>query len=80
MLIHGGWGRGSALLLNLLSGGTFLVGALVAYFAAKAIDVGFLVPLAAGNKHRSARSSVIHFLAFAAGIAILWVIRWLLEA
>lgn len=93
VLVHGGWQRGSALLLNFLSGSAFLVGALVTYFAAKAIDVGFLVPFAAGNflyiaasdlvpevnKHRSARRSV-HFLAFTSGIALLWAIRSAFEA
>ena len=93
VLIHGGWKRGSALLFNLLSGLTFLVGALVTYAASTVIEVDFLVPFAAGNflyigasdlvpevnKHRSARASVIHFLAFAGGIAVLWVIRLTLE-
>ena len=51
--------------------------------------MGFLVPFAAGNfiyigasdlvpevnKHRSARTSLVHFLAFGAGIALLWWIR-----
>jgi zinc and cadmium transporter len=89
VLIHGGWSRGRALLFNLLSGATFLVGALVTWFASKTIDVGFLVPFAAGNflyigasdlvpevnKHRSVPSSIVHFLAFAAGLALLWVLR-----
>jgi zinc and cadmium transporter len=93
VLMHGGWQRGSALLFNLLSGCMFLVGALAAYFSAKVIDVDFLVPFAAGNfiyigasdlvpevnKHRSVPESVVHFLAFAAGIAILWAIRSMLE-
>jgi zinc and cadmium transporter len=89
VLVHSGWRRGSALLFNFLSGSAFLVGALVAWFAAKAIDVSFLVPFAAGNflyiaasdlvpevnKHRSASSSAIHFVAFASGIALLWALR-----
>jgi zinc and cadmium transporter len=93
VLIHGGWKRGSALLFNFLSGSTFLLGALVAYAASQAIDVGFLVPFAAGNflyigasdlvpevnKHRSVPTSVVHFVAFASGLAILWAIRGLLE-
>jgi zinc and cadmium transporter len=93
VLIHGGWRRGRALLFNLLSGSTFLLGALVAYAASRTIDVGFLVPFAAGNflyigasdlvpevnKHRSVPSSVVHFVAFASGLAILWAIRGLLE-
>jgi zinc and cadmium transporter len=94
VLIHGGWRRGPALLFNFLSGGAFLAGALVTYFVSMAIDISFLVPFAAGNfiyigasdlvpevnKHRSVPTSVIHFVAFASGIAILWAIRALLES
>jgi zinc and cadmium transporter len=94
VLIHGGWKRSSALLFNFLSGSTFLLGSLVAYFASKAIDVGFLVPFAAGNflyiaasdlvpevnKHRDVPSSAAHFLAFVAGLVLLWLLRGALEA
>jgi zinc and cadmium transporter len=94
VLIHGGWRRGTALLFNLLSGSTFLIGALVTYFASRALDLAFLVPFAAGNfiyigasdlvpevnKHRDVATSVVHFASFAAGIAILWLIRALLGA
>jgi zinc and cadmium transporter len=89
VLIHGGWDRGGALLLNLVSGLTFLLGGMVAYAAAARIDVGFLVPFAAGNfiyiaasdlvpevnKHREIGANLIHFTSFAAGIALLWAIR-----
>jgi zinc and cadmium transporter len=94
VLIHGGWRRGSALLFNFLSGATFLLGGLVTYAASTAIDVGFLVPFAAGNflyiaasdlvpevnKHRSVPTSIVHFLAFASGLALLWVLRGALES
>jgi zinc and cadmium transporter len=94
VLLHGGWSRGRALLFNLLSGLTFLVGALVTYAAAQAVEVAFLVPFAAGNfiyigasdlvpevnKHRSLAAGAIHFLAFSAGIAILWAMRQALAA
>jgi hypothetical protein len=49
VLIHGGWKKRTALLFNLLSGLTFLVGGLVAYAASLQLDVRWLVPLAAGN-------------------------------
>jgi zinc and cadmium transporter len=49
VLVHGGWGRGQALLANVLSGSTFLVGGLVAYMASRSFDVAFLLPFAAGN-------------------------------
>jgi zinc and cadmium transporter len=93
VLIHGGWKRGSALLLNLISGLTFLLGGMVAYAASARIDVGFLVPFAAGNfiyigasdlvpevnKHRDARANLIHFGSFAVGVALLWAIRVALQ-
>jgi zinc and cadmium transporter len=89
VLIHGGLGRGKALVLNLLSGLTFLIGGLVAYAASARIEVEFLVPFAAGsfiyigasdlvpevNKHRDVRANVLHFGSFIAGIALLWAIR-----
>jgi zinc and cadmium transporter len=93
VLLHGGWSRGRALLFNLLSGLAFLVGAIVTYVASQALDVAFLVPLAAGNfiyiaasdlvpevnKHRSLSAGAVHFLAFSAGIGILWAMRLALE-
>ena len=89
VLIHGGWSKGRALLLNLISGLTFLLGAMVAYVASSQIEVEFLIPFAAGsfiyigasdlvpevNKHRSVGGNVIHFISFIAGIALLWAIR-----
>jgi zinc and cadmium transporter len=49
VLVHGGWPRGQALLLNVLSGLTFLAGALTAYALPVAWDVAWLIPFAAGN-------------------------------
>lgn len=49
VLVHGGWEKGKALLLNVISASTFLVGGLLAYAASRQIEVGFLVPFAAGN-------------------------------
>jgi zinc and cadmium transporter len=93
VLIHGGWGKGTALLLNFASGLTFLGGGLVAYVASSQIEVDFLVPFAAGNflyigasdlvpevnKHGSFATNVVHFASFVAGIALLWWIRMALE-
>jgi zinc and cadmium transporter len=93
VLIHGGWSRKSALLLNLASGSTFLLGGLVAYMASTRVDVAFLVPFAAGNfiyigasdlvpevnKHRDLGANALHFGAFVAGIALLWGIRVALQ-
>jgi len=94
VLIHGGWRRSRALLFNFLSGGTFLVGSLVTYFASMTLDVSFLVPFAAGNfiyigasdlvpevnKHRDVPTGIVHFAAFVAGVALLWILKtWLPE-
>jgi zinc and cadmium transporter len=89
VLIHGGWRRSTALLLNLLSGVTFLAGGLVAWAASGRVGVELLVPFAAGNfiyigasdlvpevnKHRDVATNVLHFVSFVAGIALLWGIR-----
>ncbi|MCB9726208.1 MAG: ZIP family metal transporter [Spirochaetaceae bacterium] len=92
VLVHGGWPRGRALLFNLLSGLTFLVGGLVAYAGAATLDVTWLVPFAAGNfvyigasdlvpevtRHGDASASLLHFSAFVAGAGLLWGLRVLL--
>jgi zinc and cadmium transporter len=89
VLVHGGWRKATALVLNLLSGLAFLLGGLVAYAASAQIETALLVPFAAGNfiyigasdlvpevnKHRDLRVNVLHFGSFVAGIALLWGIR-----
>jgi zinc and cadmium transporter len=88
VLIHGGWRRRSALLFNLCSGLTFLIGGLLAYVASWQLDVRWLVPLAAGNflyigasdlvpevnKAHSLKASLLHFVVFAAGLGLLFTI------
>lgn len=49
VLVHGGWSRKKALLVNAASGATFLVGGLVAYAASRSMEIDFLLPFAAGN-------------------------------
>jgi zinc and cadmium transporter len=89
VLMHGGWGKASALLFNVLSASTFLVGGVIAYVASARLDVDFLVPLAAGNflyigaadlvpevnKPRELSANLLHFAAFAAGIGVLLLLR-----
>ena len=89
VLLHGGWSYGKALLVSLASSLTFLVGGLFAYLVSVQIDVAFLVPFAAGNfiyiaasdlvpevnKHHRLSVNVMHFAAFAAGIALLLMIK-----
>jgi zinc and cadmium transporter len=88
VLIHGGWKKRTALLFNLLSGLTFLVGGLVAYGASLRLDVHWLVPLAAGNflyigasdlvpevnKSHSLAASLLHFVVFSAGLGLLFAV------
>jgi zinc and cadmium transporter len=49
ILVHSGWPRRRALVYNLCSALTFLIGGLVAYALSGDVDVDFLVPFAAGN-------------------------------
>lgn len=49
VLVHSGWLRRSALAWNFASALTFLLGALLAYALADHIEVGYLLPFAAGN-------------------------------
>jgi zinc and cadmium transporter len=89
VLVHSGWSRQRALLFNLLSGLTFLVGGLLAYVAAGRGDIPFLVPFAAGsfiyigasdlipqvNRHHSVSGNVVHLTAFISGLCLLWILR-----
>lgn len=89
VLVHGGWSKRRALLLNFLSALTFLAGSLIAYAVSFAIDVVWLVPFAAGNfiyigasdlvpeikQHPSAKANLAHLLAFLCGLALLLLAR-----
>ena len=92
VLIHGGWEKGKALLFNVLSALTFLLGGLVAYATALTIDVSFLIPFAAGNfiyigafdlipeikEHENLAANIQNFLAFSMGISLMLIIKILL--
>ncbi len=89
VLLHGGWSRGRALVVSGLSSLTFLVGGVFAYAVSREFDVGFLVPFAAGNflyiaasdlvpevnRHHLLGTNLLHFASFAAGIALLLLIK-----
>lgn len=89
VLVHGGWSPRSALVYNVLSASTFLVGGLVAYALSARIDLTLLLPFAAGNflyiaasdlvpevKHdHGARDNAIHLAALAGGIVLLYGVR-----
>ncbi|MCO6429439.1 MAG: ZIP family metal transporter [Deltaproteobacteria bacterium] len=89
VLLHGGWRKLQALLFNLLSGMTFLVGGLVAYAMSATLNVDFLIPFAAGNflyigaadlipeikAGRNFRTNIVHFVSFSLGLALLLSLR-----
>src|SRR5690606_27633051 len=93
VLVHGGWEKRRALLFNVLSALSFLVGGVIAYFASFRLDVSFLVPFAAGNflyigasdlipevkSSTDAWAGFIHFAAFLAGLGLLLAIKLVLE-
>jgi zinc and cadmium transporter len=92
VLINGGWSKKRALIYNFISALTFPVGGVIAYAAAARIDVVFLIPFAAGNflyigatdlipeikKCRDVKTNVVHFASFAAGLALLLALRYVL--
>ncbi len=89
VLVHGGWEKRKALLFNVLSALTFLVGGLTAYMASFKLNIDFLVPFAAGNfiyigasdlvpeinKHNDIKANLVHLTAFTGGIVLMWVIK-----
>jgi zinc and cadmium transporter len=89
VLLHGGWSRARALIVNVLSSFTFLLGGIFAYLISFEFDVSFLVPFAAGNfiyiaasdlvpevnRHHLLGTNLLHFASFAAGIGLLLAIR-----
>ncbi|MBE9516390.1 MAG: ZIP family metal transporter [Proteobacteria bacterium] len=93
VLIHGGWRKHTALLFNVLSGLTFLLGGLVAYAASFTIDVAFLIPFAAGNfiyigasdlipevaKHEDMKKNLVNFISFIVGIMLMYLIKLVLS-
>jgi zinc and cadmium transporter len=89
VLVHGGWSRKKALLLNLLSASTFLFGGLLTYLLSFSDWIYYLIPFAAGNfiyigasdlipevnKHESFTHNILHFFCFCSGLLILLGLR-----
>ncbi|MBT8066210.1 MAG: ZIP family metal transporter [Gammaproteobacteria bacterium] len=85
VLVHGGWSKRRALLFNVLSGLTFLLGGLVSYALSFQMNISWVIPFAAGNflyigasdlvpevnKHHDLRANAVHLLAFVLGLALL---------
>ncbi len=86
ILVNSGWDRRTALLYNVASGSTFLIGGLLAYALSDSVDIVFLVPFAAGNfayigatdllpeltTDPALTNKATGFAAFLAGLMILW--------
>lgn len=84
VLIHSGWKKSRALLFNLISGLTAVLGGLIAYYLSQNINVDFLLPLSAGGfiyiassdlipevKHDTRiKTNIAHFSAFILGILL----------
>ncbi len=93
VLVHGGWSKRRALLFNVLSGLTFLLGGLSAYGLSFQMDVSWLIPFAAGNflyigasdlvpevnKHDNHKANAVHLLAFVLGVALLYFARVMID-
>jgi zinc and cadmium transporter len=93
VLVHAGFSPRRALAYNFLSALTFPIGALLAYFTARQLDVSFLLPFAAGNflyigavdlvpevnKHRGLGTGALHFACFVAGLGALLALALVLH-
>jgi zinc and cadmium transporter len=85
VLVSGGWSKRHALMFNALSALTFLVGGLLAYALSFSLDIGWLIPFAAGNfiyigaadlvpefnRQAGSRENLLHVAAFVLGLIIL---------
>ena len=94
VLIHGGWSKRRALLFNVLSGLTFLIGGLLAYGLSFRMDVSWLIPFAAGNflyigasdlvpevnKHQDIKANAVHLVAFVLGLALLFLTKVMIDS
>ncbi len=89
VLVHGGWSSRGALLFNLLSASTFLVGGVLAFGISARFDTSWLLGFAAGNflyigasdlvpevnRHHDLGVGALHFLAFVLGAGLLAALR-----
>ncbi len=91
VLVHGGWPKARALVFNLLSALAFLAGGLLTWLLSGAIDVTYLVPVAAGtflylgatdlvpeiNKRGNVATNVLNFTVFLGGVALMYAVALL---
>jgi zinc and cadmium transporter len=88
ILVHSGWSRPSALIYNVASALTFLIGGVTAYALAGSVNVAVVVPFAAGNfiyiaatdllprltTQESPGDKVAHTASFVAGLGLLYAL------
>ncbi len=88
ILVHSGWTRRRALIYNVASALTFLVGGIIAYLLAGSVTVTVLVPFAAGNfiyiaaadllpqltRQEGLRDKVMHTVSFITGLGALYLL------
>lgn len=91
ILIHGGWKKSKALLFNLFSGLTAVLGGVAAWALASELNIVYLLPFAAGNfiyiaaadlipefKHcENAKRNFNNFIAFMLGLALMFGIQFI---
>lgn len=91
VLVYGGFNRGKALVLNMVTALTALVGGVLGYLLSSSVgdSLMYLLPFAAGgflyiaavdllpeiHKETDNKKTVFSFISFVAGIAIMWVFR-----
>lgn len=94
VLVHGGWEKRKALMFNVLSALTFLVGGLLTYVMSFNIDVAFLIPFAAGNfiyigasdlvpevkEHTNLWVNITNFLAFVSSLTLMLFLKLAMES
>lgn len=92
VLLHSGFGRGRALLFNILSASTAIAGAILVLLTSRSFDAftGYLLPFAAGNllyiagsdlipelhKETGWKQSVGQLIALLCGIAVMVLLLW----
>lgn len=88
VLVHSGWSRRRALVFNVVSALTFLLGSVLAYVMAGQLDVRVLVPFAAGNfiyiaaadllpqftSRESMAEKLVHTTSFVLGLGFLYLL------
>ncbi|NIP29498.1 MAG: ZIP family metal transporter [Candidatus Dadabacteria bacterium] len=89
VLIRSGWSKKNALLFNVLSALSFLLGGLITYFVSFNLDISFLIPFAAGNfiyigttdlipeikDHDDLKTNFINTITFILGLLVMLILK-----